>query len=350
MQQLFPEGYFFMNLLYGLSWAEYGKLSKDNDEIFARAVNESRWALDNLESEKGSAVLDRYLNPPYGAFYNSWCNYLRAKRMEAFEGKTPESEKVTFFEKSAQLAAAFDSSGTPFLQSYNGYSWPADAMPGIASLQIHDKLFEKRFQSAISDWLKKIKERLDPETGLISHSTDFISGETLEGARGSSQSLMNLVLIDIDTTFAKEQYSLYQKHFASSVLGLPMIREYPKGKTGFGDIDSGPVIFGAGFAASVVGLGTANRYGDEQLSNALRNTIETVGFPYSFSKKKRYLFGVLPVGDAFLLWAKLQTPEKLSGISKTEMKGWRLKFHLASAVLMFVLCLPFVFKKIRSKK
>lgn len=197
----------------------------------------------------------------------------------------------------------------------------------------------------ISDWLSRVKARLDDKTGLIPHSVDYEDGTPLEGARGCSQSLMNIILPDIDTTFAKEQYALYKQQFVSSLLGLPIVREYPKGTFGTGDIDSGPVIFGVGGAAMVVGVGALTKFDVKAISTAMRQTIEAFGVPVTLFGKKRYVFGSVIVGDAFLLWSELQKPVHLD-VEREAVSYWRLKFHLYSLLVFAVLCVPLALARV----
>lgn len=52
-QQLFPEGYFFSHVLYGLARVELGM--REPADRRAEALHEARWALARLESAEGRA-------------------------------------------------------------------------------------------------------------------------------------------------------------------------------------------------------------------------------------------------------------------------------------------------------
>jgi hypothetical protein len=109
------------------------------------------------------------------------------------------------------------------------------------------------------------------------------------------------------------------------------IREFPHGKSGSGDIDSGPVIWGIGGAASIVGQRTMALYGEEAIAAELRNSIEAFGFGKSIGSKKNYLLGVLPMADAFIAWSNAVevTPDR-----RLDFDG-RVKWgmHLISMIL-----------------
>jgi len=112
------------------------------------------------------------------------------------------------------------------------------------------------YDSFVNTWLEDVKGSLDSITGLIPHEVDFETQTVLEGAKGSSQSLMLNFLIEIDSTFAKAQFEKYRTQFLDYRFGLPGIREYPKGTKSGADIDSGSVLLGIGGSASLVGQRT----------------------------------------------------------------------------------------------
>lgn len=72
-QRLFPEGYFFSHVLYGLAWVELGHRRPDER---AAALREARWALARLDGPAGRAPFDPSLDPPFGVFYRGWSNWL----------------------------------------------------------------------------------------------------------------------------------------------------------------------------------------------------------------------------------------------------------------------------------
>jgi hypothetical protein len=174
---------------------------------------------------------------------------------------------------------------------------------------LHDHLLAARFGPTVTRWLAAAKQRLDPATGLLGHRADVVTGAPIEGARGSSQSIIQRFLPDVDPAFARAQYLLFRKQFRSLPLGLgPAIREYPIGTDGAGDVDSGPLVLGVSFSATVVGLGAARAQGDARLAHALADYADFAGLPIDTRSTRRYAFGLLPIGDAFLAWSKTARP------------------------------------------
>lgn len=341
MQRLFPEGFVFINSLYGLSWVDLIEDLDHSSSIFQEGIKEISWAFDEVNSTKGKASFRKYLPLEYGAFYKGWSNFLLGKKLSIQnENERDQSEIDLFFSNCNQISDALKNSETPFLESYKNATWPADGTIAVASLGLHDRIFGKLFQKDLSNWIVKVKALLDARTRLIPHSVDFESGATLQGTRGSSMSLMLNFLFEIDKAFAQEQFEIYREYFLEKRFGLPGIREYPKGKVGYGDIDSGPVILDIGGAASIVGQRAMGLNGDWIHYVGLRNCIETFGAGNTWGGKKRYVFGQLPMADAFIAWSN--SVEKI-GDQKKSKSFWRVKFHILS--LIIVLIFGYIFKR-----
>ncbi|MGS2648417.1 hypothetical protein [Streptosporangium sp. LJ11] len=307
-QSLFPEGYFFLHALYGLSRVELGMREPPGER--SAALREARWALARLESPSGRAPFSPDLTPPHGVFYRGWTNWLRGGTLalQPPERRDP-AELRRFADDSVALAEAFGASESPYLEAYPGKAWPVDSTVAMASLRLHDTLLPSRYAGTAERWLQAVRRRLDPRTGLLPHEADPGTGAPAEVARGSSQSLGQRFLVEIDPAFAADQYRRFRDHYVVSPLGLgPAVREYPVGMDGPGDVDSGPLPLGVSLSATAVALGAAQVHGDAPLAGALANYGELAGLPIDTPWTKRYAFGLLPIGDAFLAWSKTARP------------------------------------------
>ncbi|HWO58718.1 MAG TPA: hypothetical protein VNO31_01585, partial [Umezawaea sp.] len=240
-QGLFPEGNFFLHALYGLSWVEIGMREPDGER--SEALREARYALERLDSPFGRLPFSPALSPTYGVFYRGWSNWLRGGvlSLQPADRRDP-AELERFTEDSTALGAAFDASASPYLAAYPGQAWPVDSTVAMASLRLHDTLLPPRFAGTAERWLRGVRERLDPRTGLLPHRVDPDTGDPAEVARGSSQSLVHRFLREVDPAFADQQYQRFRELFVVSPLGLgPAVREYPDGVDGPADVDSGPL-------------------------------------------------------------------------------------------------------------
>lgn len=306
MQKLYPEGQVFINVLYGLSYCEMAKLENQKTAMQKRALEEAQFAFDQINSADAKKNYDKDLIPAYGIFYRGWQNYLLGKII-SIQAKANRAEIDMFKKNCNEIADAFSSSPNPYLHSYRNASWPADAFVAMASLKLYDQLFEIKYDTLIQNWLTKVKTNLDPATGLVPHEMDNTSGKILEGARGSSISLMLLFLSDLDKDFAKQQFAHYKKYFLIACMGLPAIREYPMGKEGQGDVDSGPVVFAMSFPGTILSISTFCKMNEFRTATSISNSVENFGLPIVSKQQKKFLFGNYPMADAFIAWARIQS-------------------------------------------
>ncbi|MEU8379503.1 hypothetical protein [Streptosporangium sp. NPDC048865] len=352
-QNLFPEGYVFLHALYGLSWVELGMREPAGER--AAALREARWALARLESPSGRAPFSADLTPPHGVFYRGWTNWLRGGTLalQPPERRDP-AEVRRFADDSAALGEAFGASESPYLEAYPGQAWPVDSIVAMASLRLHDTLLPPEFAGTADRWLQAVRQRLDPRTGLLPHEAEPGTGTPAEVARGSSQSLGQRFLVEIDPAFAADQYRRFRDLYVVTPLGLgPAVREYPLGMDGPADVDSGPLPLGVSLSATAVALGTAQIHGDAPLAGALANYGELAGLPIDTPWTKRYAFGVLPIGDAFLAWSKTARPWVASSLSPppaTISWWWRTPLLALLLVIGVAPWLPALLRRHRGRR
>lgn len=338
MQDIFPEGYVFVNVLYGLAWCELAMSDRKDKALQQRAIQEALYAYREIDSDQGKQSFDVTLKPEYGIFYRGWKNYLLSKILMVdtlFEDS--ELYIQAYQTECNQLKKAYANTSTPYLQSYHFKTWPADNFLAIASLSNHDKLFEPKYQPAITNWLKKIKQHLDPETQMLPHEVSAGKGKVLEGARGCSISLMLRLLAEIDGDFASEQYKLLKSSFIDTTFGLPSLREYPQGKSGWGDIDSGPVIFGVGFSGTIVMIGTLAMFEDRLLSEQQYQTVYAFGGVQENESEIKFLWEALPMADAFIAWGRASGLHYTGSDTVEGSSFWAVLFLIYSFVFLGII-------------
>ncbi|MEM1056117.1 MAG: hypothetical protein AAGI52_11360 [Bacteroidota bacterium] len=310
MQALFPEGYVFTRVLHGLAWAAVAADSTLAPDLRAEASEKAREAAADLDTSYGRSPFPATLDPPHGAFYAGWTLWLDVERLRA----VPNDRILlaSFHQRADDLATALtrslDASGSPFLPSYAHLAWPADGLVGVAALAQHDRLFEPRYTPLIRRWLDAAADRTDPASGLLAHAARVPDGAPMGGLRGSSQALMLRFMAEVDPDLGRQMFEAFRERFVTTRFGLPVVLEYPVGTEGEPDIDSGPLPMGVSMPGTVVAIGAARRYGDEALARDLSQTVEAFGFPLVWRGRRMYALGALPVGDAFLAWARTAEP------------------------------------------
>lgn len=299
MQSLFPEGAAFAYALYGLARCEQTRFSSHDDDEHAR--KEAWWSLHQLEGADARARFDSRLQPEGGAFIAGWTAYLQAKCMQV-DPSAGMDMRERFRQRCDRIAGVLQSDSVPYLQSYPGQAWPADVVVCVAALALHDRIAEPRYAEHRSRWVEGVRKRLD-DRGMIPHAWLSAMDEVHQTARGSSMSLMCVFLRDIDKDLAREQFALFTQHFLDSRFGMAVVLEHPKGVHKSGDIDSGPLILGAGTAATIVAAAACRANGDANQAQLLARTVDAWGF-ITGSEEKEYLLGALPIADLFIAWGR----------------------------------------------
>jgi hypothetical protein len=298
----YPEGFIFSNALYGLAWIDFAQHLDKNSAIFKEAETESRWAWEQTQTEDGIRGFSTDLPLARGAFYKGWTNYLLGKLLCLNTQKQDNVLLDIFTNNCKSIQYAFEKTQKPYLESYGNQAWPADNVLCLASLKMYKKLTKGTdFERTTQEWLSRIKANLDTKTQLVPHEFDLLSNK-ISLPRGSSQSLMNCFWRDIDSAFAKQQFEQYRNAFLAERLGFKGMRESLEGAVNQEDIDSGPVIWGIGGAASVVGVKAFYVNGDTTNAALLSHSIETFGFPKKDNFSKQYLWGEVLILDLFRVW------------------------------------------------
>lgn len=332
MQNIYPEGYVFLNAIYALAWSSFLQEHRSN-RFLTDGLSEMNKAWYKINSSEGRAPFSQALHLPYGSFYNGWSSYVLGSKLSLEQKEKRSKEEIEQFrEQCAKIANAIREKTYPV--SYSGGAWPADVMVCVASLALHDKLFESEYKGVIHDWISEVRKHVDSK-GMIPHSVYPDDGTVKEDARGSSLALMLIFLKDIDPELAEEQFKFFKDNFVNTRLGLTGIREYAKGESGSGDVDSGPVILGFGGAASIVGMQTLSRYDEKELGITVRNAVEALAFGFNEQGERRFFLGLIPVADAFIAWshANIKTSEK------EYIFYWR--FHIYSILFFETLAIFF---------
>ena len=342
MQALFPEGYFFTHVLYGLSWVNVGLAENLDPTVREQALFEARQAYARINEPAGKQPFPKDQDPPHGIFHLGWRNYLLSGILLLQQPSPLNQRELREFQANCEaIADALEASDPPYLPSYPNDIWPVDTFPAMLSLRGHTRLINNRYEPVISAWLSEIKADLEEgEFPLVEHR---ISPFT-QAARGTSQALIQRFLPELDPTWAANSYDLFRDKFVTHRLGIPGVLEYASENHDIpqeGDIDSGPLISGISLSATVVAMGTARLNGDEKLHKAIWQASELVGLPNG-RKQKRYWFGLLPVTDAFLLWSQTATPwysDPVQPLDLNYIGWWRWPTHgLSIGLWIAMLC------------
>lgn len=315
MQQLFPEGEFFQWALPALAAGILAADGVDSSENLA-------FLEETIAATSESGVARRFgANDllPHGTFYHGWRLLLLVDRASLTQSPEHLSEVTSEARRILEALQA-----DPLPTSYPGQAWPCDAVVALAATHRASRLVELPELSAVTQgWFAAMEVHRDP-SGLLVHQR----GAPL--ARGSSQSIIQTFLPDIDPARAAVEWQIFKDHFVTSTLGLVGVREHPHGVSGDGDVDSGPLVAGVSASASAVTLAAARRNGDVELAKVLDREADLLGLPLPVGFGTAFALGLVPVGDAFVAWAR-STPLGAEHHLSTPQPWWLLFWALSLA-------------------
>jgi hypothetical protein len=210
---------------------------------------------------------------------------------------------------SAALAARYQQAPSGNLPSYPGRRWLPDNAVALASLALHTRLTGSAYAAEGPRWVARARrEWLDPKTSLLASMVDA-AGRPSEEPRGSHLGWSIWFLAQVDSTFARQQYALYQQHHSTNLGVLRFYKEQAGSfETGAGDVDSGPLILGYGIPATAFAFADAVALGDYRNAQRLRRVISLGSRDIREGDELRYAvrlvsLDVNPLSEALLLWA-----------------------------------------------
>lgn len=218
---------------------------------------------------------------------------------------------------SAALAARYQQEPSGNLPSYPRLRWLPDNTVALASLALHSRLTGSAYAKAGRRWVARARRQwLAPSTGLLASMVDT-AGRPSEEPRGSHLGWGIWFLAQVDSTFARQQYALYQQHHSTNLGALRMYREFAsRYETGAGNVDSGPLILGYSIPATAFAFADAVALGDYRNAQRLRRVISLGSRDIRAGDELRYGVRVVdlevsPLPEALLLWADVPGPSWL---------------------------------------
>jgi hypothetical protein len=214
----------------------------------------------------------------------------------------PKSEYAPLNDRITEALARRLEKDDLLLPSYPNSYFPVDNTAVIASIALYDRaLGSARHAGLVARFCRRLDEKWrDRKTGLL-HQT-----EPHGSPRGSGTTLASYFLSFADRKLSGDLLAATKRSLQGGVLGFGAVREFPAGRRGRGDADSGPIIAGFGVSATGFAVGAARANGDEELFKSLYATVELFGAPAERGGVRRYASGGA-VGNA-ILFAMVTAP------------------------------------------
>ncbi|MCB9638194.1 MAG: hypothetical protein H6727_04705 [Myxococcales bacterium] len=217
-------------------------------------------------------------------------------------------EHSKLFEQISQaLLRRLKNTTTSHLETYPRETYIPDNSVIMASLALYARIHKQPLPTEVQRWLRTLNKLRHPKLQLFPFSLNA-QGKVSQGPRGSGATWDAFFLCFIDPALAKAHYQHIKSYFFDQLWwGIAGIREWPRGIQGYGDVDSGPVLFGLSPSATGFAIGSAHFHKDQKVLQKLLRTAEMAGFTFQWGGQRYYLTAPI-VGDAILLAMQSHTP------------------------------------------
>lgn len=261
-----------------------GALSKP-----ARGFDRLAWGADPLETLDGDAAHAAYLG------YLGIALGL-ARRLEPAGRHAPLHDRIA-----EALTRRLERTETLLLETYPGERYPVDNASVVATIALHARATGGPEPAVVARWTAACRERfVDRDTGLLIQSVAADGVTALDRPRGSGTALAVYFLSFADPKLSRDLFVALERELAGTVLGFGVVREYPRGVFGLGDIDSGPLVAGYSISAMGFSLAGCRMHGDAECFDRRYAGFHLLGAPFEHSGRWSFVSGGA-LGDAILL-------------------------------------------------
>ncbi len=244
-------------------------------------------ALKTLHTDQGHAAYLGNLNLLLGLYRQVRADNQRINRL---------NRRITL-----ALAQRLQQSPIGMIETYPGQTYPVDNASVVGSIALYDRATGANHRDLIARWVRTARQRyVHAGSGLLYQAVDPASGAPRDKPRASGTALAAYYIAFADRRFSADLFAGLKRTCVTSFLRFGLIREYPPGAEGKGDIDSGPVVAGISFSGTGFAMAPARIHGDRDLFGALYSTSYLVGAPFREGGVRGYVAGG-PLGNAILL-------------------------------------------------
>lgn len=210
------------------------------------------------------------------------------------------------------LIAAYErrllASPTGLIETYPGEAYPTDVAAVAAAIAVHGRAAHADHSRVLAHWAARVLAvQIDPATHLVIQRMGARDGRAHDAPRGSGTALAAYFAGFADRRVAQVLADGLFRH-ESTFGGFGAIREYGEGHSGWGDVDSGPVVLGVSVSATGFALASARAHGYRDAFVRIYRTTDLFGAPVTEGGRRRFLSGG-PIGDALLLALLTSGPE-----------------------------------------
>ena len=227
--------------------------------IYARAAIDAAAALVTDPSQ-GAWVKQKW-GPNYLHHQDLFYRFLLISAMTSHVRLTGDPHYLDQLRDQVEtLSAEIDASPHGLLEDYPNECYPTDIVGALGAIHRADQVLKTDHSAFIQRALRGFSPPLVDNHQLPPYASVASTGAIRQESRGCGDSFALIVAPELWPATANAWYQSYDSYFWQRRWGLVGFREFAKDTPAsetFMDVDSGPVLYGFGFAASAFGTGAA---------------------------------------------------------------------------------------------
>ena len=248
---------------------------------------------EHVYGQHGAHISGRFNGHAYLGYINLALGMLRMVE--------PNTEFAALHDRiSVEFARQLDASPNGLIETYPGETWPPDVAAVVGSVGLHAKATGIDRSKMLARWEKRFADCAVSPSGYLIQRVASGTCKALDAPRGSGTAVAAYFLSFATPNLALRLHESLTTVGHRSLLGFGTIREYAPGASGFGDGNSGPVIFGVSVGATGFAIASARIHSDRELFRELVSTATLFGVPTSKGEGTTFASGGV-LGNALLL-------------------------------------------------
>jgi hypothetical protein len=186
-------------------------------------------------------------------------------------------------------------------ETYPGETWPPDVAVVAGSIGLHARATGADVEKEMDTWAERFARCALDASGYLVQRVQSGTCKPSDAPRGSGTALASYAIGFAHRGLSRRLYQALVDRGRVEIFGFTGIREYAEGFHGSGDVNAGPIVFGASVGATGFALGAARMNGDRDLYERLYRSTDLAGIPVDMGGRGTTFVAGGVLGNALLL-------------------------------------------------
>jgi hypothetical protein len=199
----------------------------------------------------------------------------------------------------AQLAARLERAPHGLIETYPGETWPPDVAAVAGSVGLHASATGQDRRAMLDTWATRFARCAIDGSGYLVQRVRSGGCHPVDAPRGSGSAVASYFIAFAHPELSRRLYDAIARDGIVDLLGFAGVREYAKGHDGGGDVNAGPIVFGASVGGTGFALAAARLHGDREVFRRLYRATHLFGVPVDHRDERAFAVGGV-LGSALL--------------------------------------------------